>query len=1022
MKKAFWVAIPLWCGVVGLHAQLVINDQLSGASSSYPWQSIGGACLTAGDDTGTLPSCLSQNRMVWPPDPVGQGALRLTDAAGNQTGGVISQATFPSDQGLEVTFTALSYGGNGLEGTGADGLSFFLIDADVLPTVNASTQLGARGGSLGYSRSRAGFAGMQGGYLGLGIDAFGNFSNPNDNGRGGPGRAPNSIALRGAQSTGYRYISGSRVLGQIATTGAQSRGDAVPLTFNLSISRDGLLNLVYSRHGGVANPVISNHPITQSNGVLPRNFHFGFAASTGDGTNIHEITCFKASSITESGSSAASNLLQSAKVQLGTQLFLAYYHTQEWWGQLTAQNILMDPVSKQVSINPVANWDAHCQLTGGFCKASQTLVQVQGPEQRSILSFNGKRGVPFRGPRLAVEQLLALDPDPDMPRIDYLRGDRSGESQSAQAMRTRAGVLGDISNSSPTWVGPPQQPYAGYWKDALYPAMAAAEGNSYLAFARAKATRTNVVYVGANDGMLHGFRTGAFNAQGVFDAKVPNDGRELLAYVPAAVLSSLHSSVAQLDFSGQQYAHNAFVDATPGVGDLYYAGAWHTWLVSGLGAGGNPAGVIADNTSAASGSIFALDVTDPELFDEAHAAALVVGEWNAATLRCVGDSASARCGEHLGNTYGTPVIRRLHNGRWAALFGNGYNSQAGTAGVYLMIADGAEVRFRYLDTGVGSSTERNGIAYVTPVDLDGDQVLDYLYAGDLQGNVWRFDLSSADPADWHVRAAPLFQTGGPPITTQIMATPVSDGAGGRRLMLNFGSGRILPQTLSSGAVPDPRGQALFGVWDWDMASWNQHGSPGFLSQSAYDSYLVPRQTLRPADLRLQTISTNTQYVQGAIHGLRTITQDAICWRGGRVCPGLGSNNQFGWRAPLPGRLEQVVYNPVMQDGVFLVSTVIPAPALSCSATAPAAGFTMALTPDQGIAPEISYFHDAVGADPALGQVAGIGLSAVGTPSHVTADGVRYMVTQTSSGEPILTRVNPPAITLKVKRLTWLRMR
>ena len=424
--------VGLMMGVIGLAgpalctAQVVINDNLNGASSSYGWRSIGSACLTAGNGTGTIPSCVSKGQ-ISVADVVGSGALRLTDASENKSGGLISTFTFPSDQGLQVTFTTVTYGGNGLNSTGADGLSFFLVDADVMRVVDAQTKLGAIGGSLGYSRSSTRVPGLVGGYLGIGIDEYGNFSNPEDNGTGGPGVRPNVVAVRGAESKKYNYIAGSTVQGPIAAWREPTRVTVEPLTFLLSISRDGLLNMSYSRAGGVANPVITDLPISANNGPLPRNFRFGFAASSGGGTNIHEITCFKASGITASGSSAGSNALQSSKVQLGTQLYLAYYHSENWWGQLLAQGISVDPVTKGLSINTEANWDASCVLTGGACPATGRASAAQPPSQRLLLTSRDNLGVPLLWNQLSAAQRIALDGNDtagESTRLDYLRGDR----------------------------------------------------------------------------------------------------------------------------------------------------------------------------------------------------------------------------------------------------------------------------------------------------------------------------------------------------------------------------------------------------------------------------------------------------------------------------------------------------------------------------------------------------------------------------------------------------------------------
>ncbi|WP_055324385.1 PilC/PilY family type IV pilus protein, partial [Ralstonia solanacearum] len=84
----------------------------------------------------------------------------------------------------------------------------------------------------------------------------------------------------------------------------------------------------------------------------------------------------------------------------------------------------------------------------------------------------------------------------------------------------------------------------------------------------------------------------------------PNDGVETLAYVPGAVLSMIHSTTSKVDFSSPSYSHNLYVDATPGTGDLYYNGAWHTWLVGGLGGGGNASGTIADSTTSTGGTLY----------------------------------------------------------------------------------------------------------------------------------------------------------------------------------------------------------------------------------------------------------------------------------------------------------------------------------------------------------------------------------------------------------------------------------
>src|ERR1700690_1314639 len=169
-----------------------------------------------------------------------------------------------------------------------------------------------------------------------------------------------------------------------------------------------------------------------------------------------------------------------------------------------------------------------------------------------------------------------------------------------------------------------------------------------------------------------------------------------------------------LDYSNTQYGHNFFVDATPGNFDLFFGGQWHTWLVGGLGNGG--------------AAIYALDVTDPSpsFFNEGNAANIVIGEWNAATINC---SIVANCGNNLGNTFGTPQVRRLHDGNWAIIFGNGFGSASGDAGIYVLTIDinsGAQT-FYYLSTNTAGTGNR--IPHGMPGDLVGVHITDVSYEG-----------------------------------------------------------------------------------------------------------------------------------------------------------------------------------------------------------------------------------------------------------------------------------------------------
>ena len=474
--------------------------------------------------------------------------------------------------------------------------------------------------------------------------------------------------------------------------------------------------------------------------------------------------------------------------------------------------------------------------------------------------------------------------------------------------------------------------------------------------------------------------------------------------MPAAALNTIYNTNGKLDFSSPSYAHNLYVDATPGTGELYYKNAWHTWLVGGLGGGGNASGAIADNTSVGTGALYALDITNPANFSEGNASSLVIGEWSSANLKCTN---VAGCASYLGNTYGTPVIRRLHNGNWAVLFGNGLNSSSGGAGLYIMlVASDGTTSFYYLDTGYGPSKDplkannKNGIAYVTPADLDGDHITDYVYAGDAFGNVWRFDLTSQNPASWSVSSAPMFSTpAGQPITSKVAVAAIpGSGTGAPRVLVSFGTGQAFPVTQTSAAAYSSNtAQSLYGVWDWNMNAWN---------------------AIAPAAAVYATLT-----------GPQTVTASTACGTSSTA------NTQFGWKLALPStttgsgssavtNYEQVVYNPTLAYGMFIVNTTVPGTqqVLSCTST-PASGYTMAISVASGGAGTASFFGDNNNNFPTLngGIVSGIGLSGTGTPSIVTANKLPYLVQQTVNGTGTVNQINPSAAGVG-SRMTWTKLR
>lgn len=1095
------------------------SDNFMGTSATLDWKNLGDACLTAGNGSGSIPACGNtyQNGYTYtiPANEVvpGQGALMLTPSLNSQTGAILSGfPPFPLSQGIAITFTTYTFGGDsgGLARNGADGIVFFLTDG----TKNAPTKTGAEGGSMGYDCSNGNgvYDGIAYGYLGLGIDEYGNFLNTGDNGTNpqksptsfnggiynsnnpsgsiangtntyytsnsgtisagtGPQYQPERIGLRGAGNTNWSwlqsmnssYYSGSSNAskvqtacrtGQYVSSGTSSSSNLKPITYNynaipggyavlpnsqpiannsksatrnptsstapaniawpitykLTISPSGLLNFNYSYNNGAFQPVMANFNIKSANGPLPASLRFGFSAGTGGSNNVHEIACFQAAPL-EANSSAGSNTV-TGKVTGNTQFFLASYSADNWWGSLVADPLVISGGTLSVGTN--ANWDAKCTLTGGLCDSMGLdasgnpiyTVPVQSPASRNLFTSNALgagNGVALQWANLSSTQQGVLNTNTGgvvdnqgQQRVQWLQGVRSVEQLATPTpgyLRARTYVLGDIINSSPTFVGAPVSGlFPDTYTDQLYPAATNPENQAgaqqFGTYVSSNATRLNVVYAGGNDGYIHGFEAGAYDSSGNF-VTTNNDGKEVVGYMPYDVLMKKAVNLAD-----PLYKHDYLVDASPGYSDLFYGNAWHTWLVGGVGSAGQ--------------EVYALDITNPS----SVAAGSVLGDWDSNTLT------------HLGSTVGTPVIARMHNGQWALIFGSGLGSNGKSAGIYIGLinsSSGAVGPFQFLDTGVGTATNPDGIAYVSSVDLDGDGITDYLYAGDTQGNVWRFDVTSNSASSWNVGSSPVFvakdSTGKTqPITTAVTVLAIQTGTVTRD-MLYFGTGQQTQSTVTSATQYQKGPQTFYGIWDWDMTTWNG------LSSSKYASLTGPQSVLSSA-LLAQSLTSASD----ATHRYLSNT-NVVCWQGDAATTSCPSPNQYGWMFNLPdpgpatgtnaGEGEQIIYNPTFIGGAIVVNTAIP-PKISAAQCNPGlqSGWTMAFNPATGGGFPQNFFADAGGGfGGGNSTVGGVKTSGVGTPTSLQYGGQSYMVTQTVTGQAKLFPYSPYSTTT-ASRVSW----
>ena len=437
---------------------------------------------------------------------------------------------------------------------------------------------------------------------------------------------------------------------------------------------------------------------------------------------------------------------------------------------------------------------------------------------RNIATYNPDiaAGVPFSYTSLSSEQKTALGAAEEIAvkRINYIKGD------AVEGFRSRPdnNKLGDIVHSSPIY-------------------------------------ENDVVYVGANDGMLHAFNTKGFEltASPRYDP-----GEEIFAYIPSFGFGNFE------EFTSASYGHKYFVDLTPtiraGAGILenkpaVLAAASQTILVGGLGKGGR--------------GIYALDITDPFAMNTPEkVAAKVLWEYPVN-----GDV-------DMGYSYSKPVVvqsRDITENPWIVIFGNGYGSPSGRAALYILNpakSPGSGLLVKKIVLGGGPG---NGLSSVTPVDINFDRRVDYVYAGDLKGNLWKFDLTSTNADNWDVAfydsgIQPLFQARGPegnpqPITSKPEVTFHNAQHG---YMVLFGTGKFLGEDDFS----NTQIQTVYGIWDYGDDADDTEYLGALIRDSAGN--VTGLSNLPASTLQKQEISDFAYaFDNGTIADVRLLTQNKL---------------------------------------------------------------------------------------------------------------------------------------------------
>lgn len=442
-------------------------------------------------------------------------------------------------------------------------------------------------------------------------------------------------------------------------------------------------------------PRPSNFYVASEADTMVQSLSRAFARIAGDATG--------------SGSALASS---SARLEDDPVTFQATFKGGAWSGDLQSFVVNDDGT---LQTNP--GWSASARLAAATWSSRNINTFVPG-------ASGGGQYRAFTFDDLSTAQKTALGNSEDL--VNYLRGDRSREEgREGGIFRTRTEILGDIVNSSPVFVGKPNA--------RLYTGATFTGASAYPAFVATQATRTPAVYVGANDGMLHGFNA--------------NNGDELYAYVPnAAITEDLRS------YSNPGYEHRYFVDGEIAVADVYVGNSWKTILVGTMGRGGP--------------GVFALDVTNPSSVQ-------FLWEKGGADIPA------------LGKNLGRPVIAQVADGDWRVILGNGPGSTGESAQmVMISVSSGAATVVNTAATGT------NGLAAVLARSNDGDAFAETAYAGDMRGNFWKFSNLSGTPS-----VSKMFEARGPSNLEQpITAAPTAarDPETGI-VWVYFGTGRYLDE-------------------------------------------------------------------------------------------------------------------------------------------------------------------------------------------------------------------------------------
>ena len=676
-------------------------------------------------------------------------------------------------------------------------------------------------------------------------------------------------------------------------------------------------------------------------------------------------------SILSTTSSAAAVTFNTSTLGSDTAVYQALFSTSFWSGDIFSFPV--DPTTGDIlfscSVDLTANcWNASKHLDNlAYDSTGNTFL-----DNREVITFDSanQKAIPFTTPvdftspatnEITTAMISDLCAGPDAPLvsgvactsastsakddsqeyvdqvIDYIRGDRTYENiLNTPTFRTRQSVLGDIINATPVFVGAPKLPWPTI--DDVANKFGEGSGKRYSDYKTAQKDRTKTLYASANDGMIHAFRTESLSSGGIREKA----GDELFAFIPSFVFSDQLGEGLH-DLAKPSYEHQYYLDLSPTFTDVYIKGkdssnittyattypAWRTILIGGS-RGGQKKG------------IFALDITDPGVITEATAADTVLWEF------------TSTHDPDLGYTYSKPTVALTNavdaNGfnRWAAIFGNGYqdDSAAVPSGVgkptcraklFIVFLDGGLDGtwdngtnnpkiddYVTIDTQVGTNAagDCNGLSTPALADTNGDFIVDRVYAGDVKGNMWAFDLTCGGTCAFDIpfsasgKPAPLFTAKDAAGTPQpIMVKPslarntavATSTTNKPNTLVLFGTGQYHTNDDVQPPTPSTKRNTFYGIWD---------KGTGNLTDNRQND------TSNGSTLFGQKLTTQPSGIGGLIRNIAPLPQDPI------TQTTIDWGQKYGWYIDLspalsPSGEERVVVSASIRSDIVFFNTVIP---------------------------------------------------------------------------------------------------